>query len=64
MIWLKAYPCKDCYERHIGCHGSCERYQAEAAKNRDIAAKRDTKGEVDFIDFKTRTIAAAKRRKR
>ena len=21
--------CKDCQERHIGCHGNCEKYQAE-----------------------------------
>ncbi len=21
--------CKDCQERHIGCHGKCEKYQAE-----------------------------------
>lgn len=21
-------PCKDCTDRHDGCHGKCERYQA------------------------------------
>ena len=20
-------PCKDCAERHLGCHGECEKYQ-------------------------------------
>lgn len=30
-------PCKDCKDRHVGCHGACERYkqyktELEAAK--------------------------------
>lgn len=20
-------PCKDCQDRHVGCHGKCEKYQ-------------------------------------
>lgn len=26
-------PCKDCTERHIGCHGECERYQEYDRQN-------------------------------
>ena len=22
------HPCKDCKDRHVGCHGKCERYKA------------------------------------
>lgn len=25
---MKSPPCKDCTERHIGCHGHCEAYKA------------------------------------
>ena len=24
---MSLYPCKDCTERSIGCHGSCEKYK-------------------------------------
>lgn len=24
--------CKDCTERHMGCHGTCERYKAQKAE--------------------------------
>ena len=23
---MKSFPCKDCEERTLGCHGACERY--------------------------------------
>lgn len=25
-------PCKDCPDRHIGCHGECEKHKAYCAK--------------------------------
>lgn len=25
--------CYECYERHVGCHGQCEKYMAERAAN-------------------------------
>lgn len=33
------YPCKDCTERHIGCHSDCDRYnkeKSEIEKNKSI----------------------------
>jgi hypothetical protein len=27
-------PCKDCKERHVGCHAECERYKEFAEENR------------------------------
>ena len=27
-------PCKDCTERHIGCHAECDRYKVFAEDNR------------------------------
>ena len=28
--------CKDCADRHIGCHSDCERYAADVAERRRI----------------------------
>ena len=36
---LKA-PCHKCEDRHVGCHGSCERYKAYDAQQDIIRAKR------------------------
>ena len=36
-------PCKDCEDRHIGCHSKCKQYKAFAEENRkrhDEAMKR------------------------
>lgn len=32
--------CKDCVERHPGCHGHCERYLKEKAEHDALSAKR------------------------
>lgn len=28
--------CKDCAERHIGCHANCERYAADVEERRKL----------------------------
>lgn len=33
-------PCKDCRERNLGCHSSCERYAAYKAENDKLRAAR------------------------
>lgn len=36
--------CKDCQERHVGCHGECEKYKAEhAAIIREVNLSRKRK---------------------
>lgn len=39
--------CKDCTERHIGCHGSCQRYldEVEAANAERERLRKQKKGE-------------------
>lgn len=32
MGWQKVTVCKDCQERHVGCHSTCERYKAQKEK--------------------------------
>lgn len=37
------FSCKDCTERHVGCHSTCEKYISEKAENdrlRDAEHKR------------------------
>ena len=42
---MSTSPCYKCPERHIGCHGECERYKAysdaEAEKKTFIKSKKD-----------------------
>lgn len=49
---IKDWPCaKDCPDRHVGCHATCDRYAiAKArndAKNAEIRAKRDAENAVN-----------------
>lgn len=39
--------CKDCQKRHIGCHGSCTEYiaQAQAAREERERRRKEKKGE-------------------
>lgn len=30
------FSCKDCNERHVGCHSTCEKYIAEKAESERI----------------------------
>lgn len=45
-----SFPCKDCPERHSGCHDHCERYQA---------AKRDSEARKAAAHAKKVTDAQA-----
>ena len=47
-------PCKNCTERKLGCHGTCERYKAW--KDYDQANKNDYKKrcELDAISWYAR----------
>lgn len=38
-------PCKDCKDRHVGCHGDCERYKQYKAELE--AAKAEIYGEPE-----------------
>jgi len=39
-------PCGGCQDRAVGCHGSCERYQAFDAERELIRNRRAQQGEV------------------
>lgn len=36
--WVKV-PCRDCKERHVGCHSSCEQYKEYQTKYKEECEK-------------------------
>lgn len=41
--------CKDCQERFLGCHSTCERYKQDKARNEEF--KHKIKLEREIFDF-------------
>ena len=39
-------PCKDCKDRHIGCHGTCDRYKKYRSKIQKAKWTKKHLGEV------------------
>ena len=46
-------PCKDCPDRHMGCHSECEGYKSFEAENEEYKAKRREalKKEYGSLDY-------------
>lgn len=44
------FSCKDCTERHVGCHTTCEKYKAEKAEH-------EAKHEAEYKERLERRIA-------
>lgn len=47
-------PCKGCQDRHLGCHGTCEKYQEYKKIHEEEAAadRRRTDAYVDLYGYK------------
>lgn len=47
-------PCKDCKDRHIGCHAACERYQAYRVQQEEISRMRrlGVEERISYLDYK------------
>ena len=58
------FPCKNCDDRKVGCHGSCDKYKnAKATYNKQISEERyqkDRRG--DIIGFEIESLDKAKKR--
>ena len=52
------FPCKNCEERHVGCHGSCEKYKIADDFYKSIRAKkqREIVTELYRSDSVTKTM--------
>lgn len=46
--------CKGCTKRYVGCHGSCEEYNAQKKRHDDVneVAKKDTRNTIVLIGLK------------
>ena len=50
--------CRECTERHLGCHGTCERYKAEQAEmqaSREEIRKQKEK-DIPYENYKFASI--------
>lgn len=43
--------CKDCTDRYPGCHGKCERYQAERAEYDRLKAAEKARQDVRIYEY-------------
>lgn len=55
--------CKDCTDRHIGCHSRCERYQEEVRFNNQVKRNRELEYIGDYLNVKRRLEVGLKRAK-
>lgn len=37
---MTAAPCKDCAERHLGCHSKCEKYEEYSSERSELRRQR------------------------
>lgn len=51
---MKTTPCKNCTERKLGCHGTCESYTEWKKVQDDICAKRFEMGKLWNYEFESR----------
>lgn len=58
VINKSLFPCKNCGDRHVGCHSSCEKYTgAKATYDKHVAwMKEMNSAEEDYMDFKVNTV--------
>ena len=58
----KKYPCKDCTDRVVGCHSSCEKYREAQEIFKGIREAKARENDID--DYTVSFILREKKRKR
>lgn len=57
--------CKDCTDRHKGCHGTCERYAAAKAELEEAKAKQSVEiGYTAYVAEAVRRVKKTRKRKK
>lgn len=62
---LAIHTCKDCLDRNIGCHGSCQKYleaKSENERKKDWLYRKK-EAEKDIEEYRIKAVDAIKRRK-
>ena len=54
-------PCRNCEDRHVGCHGTCERYIDWKEKHIESKRKRFEQKQTDYQYMAVASIRKAKR---
>ena len=57
-------PCKDCKERKVGCHSTCEAYKEFQRQNDDTKANRSKESEANAYVISSHMLVNKKTRKR
>lgn len=62
----KDYPCKDCADRHAGCHAECAAYLEAREQNQaaNLEARKRIEKQLDYVGFVIRSIENGKKRKK
>ena len=58
------YPCQDCQDRTVGCHGKCEKYLAVRKERweQNTASWKKRDDDARFEDYKIKIIHETKKR--
>lgn len=50
---MKNFTCNGCTERHVGCHGTCEKYKMEKAvyDKQQAKIKKEKQGDIDYYCY-------------
>lgn len=54
------FPCKDCNDREIGCHGRCEKYKIAKQEHNDIIEKTRMSDIAHFVEVRDRSAVWAR----
>lgn len=56
-------PCKDCPDRRVGCHSTCEKYLAFRKERDELNEKTYKQKEVEYADY-TRYMRALREKQK
>lgn len=56
-------PCKDCPDRQVGCHSTCEKYLAFRKERNELNEKTYKQKEVEYADY-TRYMRASREKQK
>ena len=66
MLRKDTFPCRDCQDRAVGCHGSCEKYkEAKSTYEKQVIEYKKAEKLEDLVDdFKITSVIRTKERTR
>lgn len=61
-----AFPCKDCSDRHAGCHAECEKYLEARSQNMKVKdrERKIINDQLDYVRYRIESGDRQRRKKR